>query len=115
MDLFQFDQVTIWVDGSFVTHKRTPNDLDIVVFIDSDRIDQKHDLFQSQLSHEHLQTIYRIDAYWVKVYPESHPFYHHTLADKAYWLNLFTRTYRNRQGVSFKKGFLDITVLSHEI
>ncbi len=115
MEGFQAKEINVWVDGSFVTRKRTPNDLDIVVFMDADLIDQQHDLLQTQLSHERLQALYRIDAYWVKVYSENHPFHYNTLADRAYWLNLFTRTYRNRQGVSFKKGFLDLTIANHEI
>jgi len=115
MSGFQLQELNIWVDGSFATRQRTPNDLDLVVFVDAEIVDRHRDLLQNRLSRERLQTLYRIDAYWVKVYPENHLFHHNTLADTAYWYNLFTRTYRNRQGKSFKKGFIDLTISSHEI
>lgn len=115
MEGFQLQEINVWVDGSFATRKRTPNDLDLVVFMDAELVDQRSDLLKTQFSHERLQALYRIDSYWVKVYPENHTLYHATMADKAYWYNLFTRTYRNRQGKSFKKGFLDLTISSHEI
>lgn len=96
-----------WIDGSFVTLKEKPNDIDIVTFLDW----KVYDLYEKQLSKFRgikLHQSQKIDAYFVKVYPEEHKNFSLTEGDTKEWLNNFTNTRRNKQGKKFSKGFLEL-------
>jgi hypothetical protein len=49
-----------------------------------------------------------VDAYIVKAYPYEHKNHLLYLSDKAYWINHFNQTRRNRIGNKLPKGFLEI-------
>lgn len=44
MASLQVPVVTVWVDGSFVTQKEFPNDLDILYFIQSSHLNRNYQL-----------------------------------------------------------------------
>jgi len=54
------------------------------------------------------ETFFNVDAYIVTVMPKEDPRYHIYQLDKAYWLDAFTKTRRNRAGNKLLKGFLEI-------
>jgi hypothetical protein len=57
----------MWIDGSFVTEKKRPNDIDLVTFINAPNY------FQSEIIlHELLKTYQRLDAHYCAVYPFNH-------------------------------------------
>ncbi len=89
----------IWVDGSFVTKKPFPKDVDIVVFIDFQWYEDKGN---ESLIHL-LKGIPTVDAYFIPVFPENHPHFKLYNLDRIDWLFLFSR---NRQ--KQKKGFLQL-------
>lgn len=95
-----------WVNGSFVTKKTNPGDIDLVTFLDSKIIQQlgsKLDIFKYPYS----ESIYGVDAYIIEVYPENHKHRFRFISDRAYWLNRFTKTRRIR-GNKLSKGFLEV-------
>ncbi len=93
---------TIWLNGSFATKKEIPNDLDLVVFIDfQEYLANEKDLAKFKtLSYRKIQ---KLDAYFVKVYPEIHERKLFEEFDTKEWFSLFTKT-RNKE----KKGFLEL-------
>jgi hypothetical protein len=99
--------LTQWIDGSFVTKKTDPGDIDVVTFIDFsiiaelNLIDYKYPVSQS---------IFGVDAYIVKIYPSDHKLYTIYQADRAYWMSYFSKTRRNRIGNKLSKGFLEINM-----
>ena len=96
-----------WVNGSFVTKKNNPGDIDLVTFLDTNSIQQlgsKLDNFK----YPNSEILYSVDAYIVEVYPENHKYRYLYLSDKAYWMDRFTKTRRVR-GNRLSKGFLEIT------
>lgn len=96
-----------WVDGSFVTKKRNPGDIDLITFISSEKLKQignKIDDFKFPDS----DSKYGVDAYIVEVYSDLHRHKFRTDSDKTYWKDRFTKTRRNRAGNKFSKGFLEI-------
>jgi hypothetical protein len=102
------DLLQQWIDGSFVTKKENPGDIDLVTFINYDilaKIGNKIDDFKYPIS----ENKYGVDAYIIEVYPEGHQFRNKTLADMAYWMDKFTKTRRNREGRKLPKGFLELT------
>ena len=92
------DEPEIWIDGSFVTQKMHPRDIDIVIFVN----------FQYFKSKETLLTILKerqefVDLYYVKVFPEDHPDNQLTQLDKLDWLHFFTTDRKNK-----RKGFIKL-------
>ena len=97
-----------WINGSFVTDKENPKDIDFVTFIDHTIFAHKENLIEEQFRLEGARRRYNLDAYTVRVYPEDHP--KHTIfeGESAYWTNWFGQTKKNRAKMKFKKGFVRI-------
>ncbi len=96
-----------WINGSFVSKKLIPQDIDLVVFAPwqlVNKFDKELKELKSPLS---LKT-YGVDAYFVKVYEEHHRDYFLFLSDKAHWLDFFGKTREDRNHHTFKKGFLEV-------
>lgn len=96
-----------WIDGSFVTKKENPNDIDLVTFLDFESTKSIHHLlenFKEPLS----KTVYGVDAYIVYTYSKEHKKYFFQQSDTAYWIDRFTKTRVNNKGQKFSKGFLEI-------
>lgn len=96
-----------WINGSFVTKKVNPGDIDLVTFIETEKIleiGSSIDPFRFPNS----ESIYGVDAYIIEVYPSDEPDYFRTVSDKAYWADRFSKTRRDRNGNKLRKGFLEI-------
>jgi hypothetical protein len=96
-----------WIDGSFITKKENPNDIDLVTFLDFESTKSIYHLlgnFKEPLS----KTVYGVDAYILYTYSQNDKRYFFQQSDRAYWIDRFTKTKTNRRGQKFKKGFLEI-------
>ncbi len=60
-----------WIDGSFVTQKQNPNDIDIVTFINYQDFERNIRAFDILRSWRFDKTK-GIDGYFVPVFPENH-------------------------------------------
>lgn len=90
-----------WIDGSFISKKERPNDIDVVTFLPDDvyiREEKELRLLRKAFK--------QIDAYFVRDYSMGHPKQFITAFDRTEWLHLFT-TDRNRR----PKGFIEYTYL----
>jgi len=95
-----------WINGSFVT-KSNPGDIDMISFIDFDilkTVEKKITPYKYPNSYQN----FGVDAYIMAIYPDNHPLYWMYVSDRAYWMDLFTKTKRNRAGTKWPKGFLEI-------
>jgi hypothetical protein len=96
-----------WVNGSFVTKEKNPQDIDLVTFIDSVLV-KKHgrklDLFKSGASWKH----YGVDAYIVEAHPNSSEKHELMEYDMRDWQNVFSNNRRDKYGLRTRKGFLEI-------
>jgi len=91
-----------WIDGSFVTRKLDPRDIDIVTFVDASTYyanEPEIDILRAY--HRHHKT--GVDEYFVKRYPETHRKHVFYEMDLFQWRNQFT-TSRARKS----KGFLQL-------
>jgi hypothetical protein len=88
-----------WIDGSFVTQKNFPGDIDVVTFIDTTiyRKIEKELLLLPRLFEN-------IDCYFVEVYPKDSKKFFITQTDESYWFHLFQGTRKPR----VKEGFVQI-------
>ncbi|MEZ4885724.1 MAG: hypothetical protein R3E32_13405 [Chitinophagales bacterium] len=97
---------TVWIDGSFVTLKRNPNDIDIVVFLEGFVfLNKQNELAKIQQEYQAKD----LDLYFVRIYPKDHKRHFWYISKQIEWKHLFTKTrQRQRTGKSFSKGFLKI-------
>lgn len=102
-----------WIDGSFVTKKVNPGDIDLVTFIESEKI-MKAGSGIDPFRFPNSESIYGVDAYIIEVYPSDEPDYFKTVSDRAYWTDRFSKTRRDRNGNKLKKGFLEIRYSTYE-
>lgn len=96
-----------WINESFISKKRIPQDIDVVSFIDHEIVDASSQIFKN-LSGDTSLAIYGVDSNIVKLYPETHNHHIFTESDRLYWYHLFTNTARNSRGKRYHKGFIKI-------
>ncbi|MCU0391220.1 MAG: hypothetical protein MUE81_08890 [Thermoflexibacter sp.] len=94
-----------WVNGSYVTKKEKPKDIDIVSFVEC----QVYKAKEKQLR-ELNTAIYekKIDAYFVAVYPTNHKYFNSYEMDLAQWKFDFSTKINLRTNKRESKGFLEI-------
>lgn len=84
----------IWVDGSFMSKRSAPRDVDVVVFVN-------YDIYENnEVKFKNLRGKWKsVDCYFVKEYPAEHQRYLMTDFDKTEYLHLFsTDRKKNRKG-----------------
>ncbi|MGP8215475.1 MAG: DUF6932 family protein [Bacteroidia bacterium] len=99
-------QLKQWVNGSFVTKVKNPNDIDLITFIDHtiiNKLGNKLNIFRPGGSWKH----YGVDAYIIEVYPKNSAKHKLTEYDTLDWLHLFVNN-RRENSLRTKKGFLEI-------
>lgn len=100
----------IWIDGSFISKKSKPADIDVVVFIDNQTFIIRQEPIRLLFKEFDKQSPRLVDAYPVIVYPENHPNFNAYRSDNLYWLELFGKTRPNRADKQFQKGIIKIKI-----
>ncbi len=95
-----------WLDGSFMSKKENPNDLDFVSFIDYRIYEQKEEeIFRIVEKYGYL----KLDNYVSQIFPVNHPRYNETNHYKQYWTDLFSSSRRDPEtNMTIPRGFLEI-------
>jgi hypothetical protein len=103
LDLGSFFQ---WIDGSFVTKKSMPNDIDIVTFVDF----KAHKFKNSRLKALNERFRWRhLDVSTYPSYPKTHHLHPLHEYDKSEYFQLYTKTRPiGKQQKMFPKGFVQI-------
>jgi len=100
-------ELIVWVNGSFVTRKSNPRDIDVVTFIPWQQAEQ----FSEELKRFSKPSVignYGVDGYLVRVYQPEQKLHILTQSDRVHWLFDFTRTQPDRSGKRYNKGYLEI-------
>ncbi len=103
--LLNVPQLQQWIDGSFVTNKMHPNDIDLVTFVPYIHYEPAED----QLIEEYSTTTLHdqgLDAYLCPIYPTYHPDHELYLRFRTTWQTRF----QNVKGLTLQKGFIEITI-----
>ena len=104
----------VWVNGSFISKKPNPADIDFVVFLDYHDYEANEKLIDERFSSKHARAVFGVDAYVVAVFPEVHRKFVFTKSDRAYWLHLFSTTKASRSNPKFSKGFVQLKFEKNE-
>ncbi|MCC6463156.1 MAG: hypothetical protein IT260_21990 [Saprospiraceae bacterium] len=108
-------EIMAWINGSYTTRKRNPNDMDIVIFLPFDVLIRHETQLRSVYDHQTLLATLHLDVYFVALFPNEHPNSFLTIADRAYWIEKFTRTRPDHRGLVHKKGVLELNINANEI
>lgn len=97
-----------WLNGSFVTQKENPKDIDLVTFMDY----TIHEEMEAQQRLEEFWTYNLeekgLDSYLLGVYPEGHALYPNYQEKLQYWQILYTNAKINNQPVANIKGYVEV-------
>ena len=100
---------TQWINGSFVTLKENPNDIDFVTFIDVDIYERNEPNIGNFMSFSLEKE--GLDAYILQIYPQNHILYEaYSVHNQKKWFERFSNTRKDKQAKSFKKGFFEINI-----
>ncbi len=98
-----------WIDGSFVTSKENPGDVDLATFLDGPTLDSlgpvPATLLKGLVGGPISKELHECDSYFVSVYPVGHPGRAAYEAARAYWDQWFGH---DRAGN--RKGYIDLRV-----
>jgi hypothetical protein len=98
-----------WIDGSFVTDRPNPRDVDVVNFILADDIDKlalgQQALLENLVSGHDTRDVWGIDSFLVPAVLDGDPRRPLVKQQEDYWLDLFSRV---RDNDSLRKGFLEV-------
>jgi hypothetical protein len=94
-----------WLNGSFVTSKQFPNDLDFVNFVNFEfyiKFEKEIRILKNRFD--------KLDCYFVSIYPKEHRFFDRTHLDILEWqhdfsTNRITSIFEEKTN---KKGFIQI-------
>lgn len=106
-ELLEGTELKQWLNGSFVTKKKNPKDIDLVTFIDYSIVQMARENLYEFVADKAWEN-YAVDAYIIEVHSEDSPLYQFSKSDTLEWFHLFSRTRRNRRGNIYPKGFLEI-------
>jgi hypothetical protein len=98
---------TQFINGSFISQKEFPKDIDFVTFFDY-RIYEQEERFLDKYLTFSLENE-GLDSYLVKTYPKEHERYSIYVNDVNIWENRYSKTEIDEAGNTLKKGFLKIS------
>jgi hypothetical protein len=106
----------MWVNGSFVTQKSHPRDIDFVCFIDYTIYFNQVKLIDNQFGKYGTKDVYglQLDGYVSPVYPKNHQDAFTTQSNKVYWISQFSSTKPDRHQKKYSKGFIKINFNENE-
>jgi hypothetical protein len=86
-----------WIDGSFITNKRDPRDIDFITFLDFE-IYRKNEKEISKLLNLRYDKANATDGYFIEVFSGGHKSFNNFQMDKIEWLHTFgtSRTNQNK-------------------
>lgn len=84
----------MWLDGSFITLKKDPQDIDILIFVRSEI------LLENERELTLLKNKYqpKIDSYFIELFPKNHPKYFLFEMNRKEWLFTLStsRSFKNK-------------------
>jgi hypothetical protein len=105
----------MWIDGSFVTQKTNPQDIDFVSFIDYTVYLKNVKLVDNQFNKYGTKTVYGKlrDGYVSPIYPKEHEDAYYTHSNEIYWFDQFSSTKPDRFKKKYSKGFIKLKFSSN--
>jgi hypothetical protein len=103
---------SIWVDGSFISKKVNPRDLDAVFYINYRVAELKKSVLDNFYFVKKLKYSDKLDLYYSIEYPENHKRHFLTHLNRLYWLDVYGNTRKDDLGQQYTKGFIELNINS---
>ena len=100
-------ELTQWIDGSFVSQKQNPGDIDLLTFLPTDLYDQYERVVRSWRTEFKTGAGGRVDAHLIRVYDEGHRYRNLYESDYIEWLHIWGYTVKQPRK---NKGFIEIKI-----
>jgi hypothetical protein len=100
----------LWVNGSFISQKSNPNDIDVLVEIAYSDNEVEIVALQQMIRRYRTERQILVDCYALVAYPKGHDLHSWYQSDYVYWLNQWGFTRPNRQKQKFRKGILRLNI-----
>ncbi len=98
---------TQWINGSFVTLKENPKDIDFVTFISAELYRKNINIIDNFLSFSLEKQ--KLDAYILEIFPREHERYlSYTIMNLEKWDSRFSYSKENESKIIFPKGYIEI-------
>lgn len=94
-----------WIDGSFITQKVDPKDIDFVTFLDFGQM-QRHEKELNTLRKMRYEGKRYLDNYFVSTYPKEHSKFYLYEIEHLEWLHRFERDTRKK--MKHTKGIIQL-------
>lgn len=99
---------TQWINGSFISRKLNPNDMDVLTFVDHSVYGQVEQALRALKGEFTIDAGGWVDAYTIQVYPEGHPNRSHYKSDYMEWQFIWSQTNSRPRR---KKGFIKLVTV----
>jgi hypothetical protein len=95
-----------WIDGSFVTKKVFPGDIDVVTFLPYDIMTRQIDaVFHFR---KNAKSLFEVDAKFSPTCKWNHRFFEDAKKQEAYWQNLYGFSRPDAEEKKWPKGIIKI-------
>lgn len=101
-------EFTVWLDGSFVTQKLNPRDIDAVFLLDYQVCEQKKSVLEHRWFIKENKFSIGLDLYYSIEYPETHKRHFLTHLNHLYWLDVYGHIRKDSVGRQYTKGFIQL-------
>lgn len=112
IDRLNFEQIVaeVWLDGSFLTQKIDPVDVDFIVRVEAEFYDKSKGSQREVLDwidNEFLKDSHKCDCYLLTEWPANHALFALGQSERNRWLDLFGRS---RAPLRQEKGLILLTL-----
>jgi len=97
-----------WINGSFVSNKKNPKDIDFVTLINHEIYRKKRNLIDDKFRLKKAKELYKVDAYSLEIYKEDHKKHLICKSDLVYWDTWFSKTKKDWKKKTYPKGYVEI-------
>lgn len=103
-----FPEFTQWINGSFVTQKLNPNDIDFVTFLEGSVFENRDKQYEMDRFWSFSNENKGLDAYLLAEVKPGHPDFLELTRFKNIWTKRFTTGSKGDNSHTIQKGFIQI-------
>ncbi len=103
-------QFSVWVDGSFVSLKIDPRDLDAVFWLDLKFAESKMEILDNHFFTKNIKSRLGLDVFYGIEYPENHKLRFFNEMNQVYWAEIYGHTPCDSVGNQLEKGFIELKI-----
>jgi hypothetical protein len=103
-------EFTIWVDGSYVSEKQNPRDIDALFLLDFKTCENKKSILDNQYFVKEFKFTKGLDLYFSIEYPENHKRHFLSHLNHLYWQDVYGHTRKDINSKQYTKGFVALKI-----